>query len=163
MWSVGSGLLMNHSPLAHIAMSVLKVSLHWELWTRAWCWAMFQCQRARDLRRRRNEPSPEQQLICTQWCLIVWLLLALVLSVWNTESLYALLLLFRTPLEVRLTTKMVTWDPWFHQKEIYLSIYQAAMFGLSLKDCSERSCSNMTDDCRRLLMLCLWLTCSTAH
>lgn len=81
----------------------------------------------------------------------------------NTEAVYALVLLSTVPLEVQIPWSLVVWYPWFHQKEIYLNIHQAAVLALSLKDGSDSPRSNMTDVCSRLLMLCLWLTCSTAH
>lgn len=158
MGSVGSVLLMNHSPV----MSVLRWSLHRELWTRGGCRVISQGQRARDPRRRRNELSPEQQLICTQWCLIVWLLLALAgcLCV-NTEAPVCFSATAKCALGGSAHQK-IAWDPWFHQKAIYLNIYQA---GLPLKHGqAARLCCNMTDDgCSTLLTLCLWLTCYTAH
>lgn len=76
----------------------------------------------------------------------------------NPEALYALVLLLNLSFEVQPTRSMIVWNPWFHQKEIYLSIHQAVVFGLSLKDGWESLCSNMTDDYTRFLMLCLWLS-----
>lgn len=150
-------------PWARFAVTVLKLT-SFGSWRPEHDVSCIQGQRAADLKRRQNDPGPEQPPELHSVMFNSQTPAGLASLCVNAEPPHAQMLLQSVPLEVRLSGIMKAGDPWFRQKEIYRSV------GLAGRDRSftrgrlrERLFSYMTDDRSRLLMLGLWLTSSTAH